>query len=247
MADRWGNFFAAIVAMTVWLVGPIPFASAEGGSSIASAPAVVIGEQEFGNTANGPYFHGSYHSFWGLGLAGGDKVVIDWEAIRTDMWLRLYPPSTSDFNLEQADPIKQQQPSSNGKNEMRFTPSQGGVFPLIVEGRYSGIYSFTVFVKHALTVIMPRLSRLPHRGELRVQVHSPEGTTISDSTLKVNVEARAGRTWKKIGSAPVSNSIAEVSVKVPRTLWHKRVSLRATALGQSYIKTHSRSERVSVP
>ena len=81
---RRGTIRRSLLLTALCLFGALLLPSsamAEGGTSIATAPVVTWGEQEFGNTAQGTHLfvpHG-FDQFWGLNVVAGDKLTIDWE------------------------------------------------------------------------------------------------------------------------------------------------------------------------
>ncbi len=232
-------------------------AHAEGGMSIASAPTVVYGQQEFGDIATGSVTGSScYRSFWSLPAIAGDEIVIDWEAQFLTTMLRVYPVGTNDFNLgsliEEGFSYTAKSPlQDNGKDEEKFIAPVTGAMPMTLSStcnpKEAGTYAFTAYVKHGLSVFLPRVSTLRHRSRIHVQVHSPDGGTVTTPAPDVVIEARLPRgRWRSLGRAPVTTSVATVAVRVPRVFWHRKVSLRATASGESYAKTRSRAYHVRV-
>jgi hypothetical protein len=221
---------------------------AEGGNSIATGPAVVYGQQEFGNTALSPHLTDprGWDQFWNLSVTAGDKLTIDWEATPdTATRLLLYPVGTTDYTIGQQEPATHQGQNSEGKNELHYVVPATGIAPLVVNtggrGHTGALYNFIAYVQHALAVSLPRLAKLIHHKKISVHVHTPEGGEISDESLMVTLEAKArGGSWKTLGKAPVVNSSALVRAKVPSVLWHQRVSVRATASGGAYLPTRSR-------
>jgi hypothetical protein len=246
---------AVICALGTILLVLAPGAAAEGGASIASAPVVTSGQQEFGNTASGPLLedgHGpKLFSFWRLPVTSGDEVTIDWESTNSSALIHLFPVGTNDFNFDPGSRPQQRQGVGIGdRNEFQFTATETGEMPLVftTHGPDGGPYSFTAFVKHALVLALPHIATLPHKETIRVGVHNPEGGVVSDPTLRVAVEARrSGQPWKTIGKAIVVNSLATIHAKVPRSFWSGNLALRATASGTSYVKTRSSIRHVSVP
>lgn len=132
-------------------------AAAEGSASIAGAPVVVYGQQESGNTANGLHvFDGlsviqGWNSFWGLKVAAGDKLRIDWEAPpRSGTHLNLFPVGTTDYTIARAHSLAYQGQNPEGKNELTFEANQSGVMSLDIRAQAAlgTIYSFVVYVHH---------------------------------------------------------------------------------------------------
>jgi hypothetical protein len=220
--------------------------------SVAAGPLVTYGQQQFGSTANGGHLgypaSNSLDSFWNLGVAAGDQLTIDWEAKR-GTHLQVLPVGTTDFSLNQGEPFKVQGLNPEGKNELRFTAPQTGTMPMLLQtiDLYAGPYSFTAFVKHGLVLDMPRLSRLNHVAKVKVGIHTPDGGTINESSVRVTIEARLEGRWLAIGSAPVDGASALVHTHLPHSLWSATTSIRASASGRSYARTFSSALHVSVP
>ncbi len=240
---------AALVTATYFLTF-VPFASAEGGTTIASAPTVAYGQQEFGNTANGGHIettcHGAgplYYLFWDLPVTIDDSVTIDWEAAQPRTELELYPIGTTDFNFGSgSNGFQTQTPAGNGKNELSYVASEGsGTVILAFRNCYyePGAFSFTAYVTHALTLAVPHRT-LHGRGTIAVAVHNPEGGAVNDPSVHVEVQIRTGRgRWRHIGDASVSNSAAVVHYRIPPVLRHQDVVLRAVAFGSDYKRATS--------
>lgn len=255
MKRRLGFALAAGVVLPLVLAA---VAAAEGAPSIASAPVISYGQQAFGNTANGSHFSRSltspylqgWNSFWSLPVVAGDQITVDWEAPpRSGTHLQLYAPGTSDFTVGHARPLAEDFEGEQGRNELRYTAATSGAIPLDVrtQAPNGSTYAFTAYVRHALTLSTPRMDALPHAKTVKIGVHSPEGGTISDPSLIVKLEARAGGAWQTVGRAKVINSVAKVQERLPRSLWHGNVSLRATASGSSYVTTRTSVRHVLVP
>lgn len=79
---------------------------AEGGTSIAAAPAVTYGQQEFGNLSSQvEEYCKHYRSWWTLPVTAGDLVQIDWEAQGAEVDLNLFEAGTTDFNFPQTSTV----------------------------------------------------------------------------------------------------------------------------------------------
>jgi hypothetical protein len=138
-------------------------ALAEGGNSIATAPAVAYGQQQFGNTATGQYLDGScgfgvnaWRSYWLVNATAGDLLTINWEATKGTE-LKLMPVGTTDFTVFQTNPALTESLSSNGKSQVQYSVPQAGAMPLYfrVCSFYEsspGPYAFTVTAQHAVSV-----------------------------------------------------------------------------------------------
>lgn len=233
---------------------------AEGGASIAAAPSIVPGQQEFGNTTNGPGYsdgcQGDYHiSWWILPAISGDNVVIDWEEpeeIRhVYSGLEVLAVGTTDFNWPKASTVVVSSLNSNGKAEASFTATSSGNMPVLVTTSTAdcasgtpGPYAFTVHVTHALNVALPHVGVLRSKGTLAVRVHNPEGGAINDPSLQVELQIKGHGGWQTIGVAPVADSAALVHFKIPSRLRHQRAALRAIVHGPEYKLTASSHVKV---
>lgn len=238
-------------------------AAASGGASIASAPAVAYGQQEFGNTAtDGGTNPGSLlleaqcsevgtNGWWNLPVAAGDEVTVDWEAF-AGSYAMVFPVGTTDFNVVGTHAVIQSNVSSNGKAEMGFRAPISGTMPLVIgaDGEcfidYPGPYSFTAYVKHTLRLSIPRRRVLPLRGTVAVHVSTPEGQPISDSGLQVLVQIQSHGHWRGIGSTSAAGGVANVPYTVPAGLRGSHASLRAIARGNEYEPASSAAVRVRV-
>jgi hypothetical protein len=232
-------------------------AVAEGGPSIAAATPIVFGQQEFGSTAAGAQVRDYGFGFWALNVVAGDRVTIDWEAQSGHPQLDVYAAGTTDFAVVNATAVATQRLTENGRNELVLTAPATGAMPVELsaigtgcgcpEGRDDrGPYDFAATVRHALSVSMPRVRKLPTRGILRVGVRNPEGGLISDPGLTVTLQLkRPGAAWKTIGRAPVANSLATVTYAVPAILRHRKMTLRAVAQGLWFTSRSSAIETVN--
>ncbi|HEY4778860.1 MAG TPA: hypothetical protein VIH47_04630, partial [Solirubrobacterales bacterium] len=107
-------------------------AFAEGGKTIAASTPVSLGQQEFGNTAEGQDLEGQacrYRSYWNVTATAGDLLTIDWEGT-PGTELNLMPVGTTDFTLFQTEPVVHQEESSNHKNQATYTAPVSGSMPL---------------------------------------------------------------------------------------------------------------------
>jgi hypothetical protein len=241
-----------IILAAAIAVGPLLVVSSAhaDGTSIATAQAVALGQQEFGNTINGRLWENNNceegrrkenESYWALGLVVGDELIIDWEAQQPQTKLELFPIGTTDFNLGKVAPLVQQGLSSNNKNELKYTDSTvSGSMPLIIhnascEGTNGpGPYSFAVYVLHAVGVFLPRLSSLRASGAMIVSVRNPEGGNPPGAALSVELQLAGHDGWRTIGTGTTSGTSAVVHFKVPSVLRHRRATLRALVHGHEY-------------
>jgi hypothetical protein len=146
-------------------------AFAEGGKTIATAPPVVYGQQEFGNIAMGQEYPekgcgflggGTYRDqFWTINATAGDLLTIDWGGAG-NMKLWLYPVGTTDYTVFNYETVAEQEQNANGKNQLQYTVPVSGIMPLEFSvcdyggaNEAPGPYNFTVTAQHSLSVSLP--------------------------------------------------------------------------------------------
>jgi hypothetical protein len=240
-----------LTCITLLLVsGLCGTARAEGGASIASAPTVTYGQQEFSNIGGGSHvtaecglfggFSGCcesyYHQFWSLSVLAGDMLTIDWESEVPDLELKLLPVDTTDFTLNKNKAVAEQQLANNGKNELQYKAPQSGPLPMDFKlcKVAPGPYDFTVYVVHTVRLFLARRVKLPTRGTIAVPVRTLDGSPISDPTLQVKLQVKIHNHWHTVGISPVNSGVANVPYRLARKWRHKHVDLRAMAQGASY-------------
>ena len=216
------NLGAASVVALLAAWGWTSSALASGGASIASAPTVVYGQQEFGNLASdngeapcdisGDPIGGS--SWWNLPVTAGDRVTIDYEGDLGGFYL--FPVGTTDFALTSTDPFETSHLGSNGKQRAVFTAGRSGSMPLDLgmnDGCYPvasldppaynmrpGPYDFTAYVLHKLVLSMSaRSNRRQHRTYLYVGAHNPDGVPITNGVHAAFQLLYGGR-WHPTGT-----------------------------------------------
>lgn len=245
------------MAMLV-VMGLLAFGSAsayaDGGKSITSAPSVVYDQQQFGNTANGePDGPCNLNSWWRLAVTAGDEVTVDVEHENAFTYVRVFPVGTTDFTFRTEQPVFEKLWPAK-QFEINLIAAQSGDMPLLFNANPScvqsvdpGPYDFTAYVKHGVRLSVPHRAKLRRRATLKVGARTPEGGTISDSSLTVTVQVKAPhRAWKIVGHAPVQDSAARVKLKIPRKYVGRKVKLRARATGANYLSVTSSAARVRV-
>lgn len=169
----WGRVLLVAGLSLLALALPQTSAMAEGGKTIATAPSVVYGQQEFGNTATGQEYPekgcgflggGTYRDqFWLVNVTTGDLLTINWGGVNgTKLWL--YPPGTTDYTVFNYKTAAEQEQNPNGKNQLQYSVPVSGVMPLEFSvcdfgGEYEGPgpYEFTATAQHGLAVnLLPR-------------------------------------------------------------------------------------------
>jgi hypothetical protein len=244
------------VAVLAILLTGASAALADGGTSIASAPRVTNGQQEFGNTANGAVAGDcswfttvatDYASFWLLPVAAGDNLTIDWEGSGV-VWAGLWPVGTNDFNVNDATTAEQDTLGSNGAQEDTLTATQDGVMPLEFDncGGFRGVspgpYDFTVHVHHGVVFSVPALTTLPLTGSLSVGVRNPDGVTITDPSLSVALQVQGGDgNWTTVGSAPAISGVANIKYSIANSLAGQQVSVQSATNGDASYSSQASS------
>jgi len=238
-------------------------AGADGGPSIASAPTVTYGTQEFGNLNNGEAVQGScentqYREFWLLPVTIGDRVTVNWEI---EGWMSdgsesvagvfVLPVGTNDYNIDNANDITSQNPNSEGKNTSTFTATQTGNIVLDFKNSTYGClngplfaYDFTAYVLHAMALGLPHVSSVREHQRIAVAVSSPGGGQVSGPAVQLQLAYRGK--WYVAGSATATNGVATVRLSYSRSLRGKRLRFRAVASGSSYMRATSQPESVKL-
>ena len=153
------------------------------------------------------------------------------------------------LRLREENPVYSLGLSANKKNEGNFTATKSGSMPLNVtasepycENAKPGPYDFTASVKHAVRLSVPRVPILRSKGTLRVGVHNPEGGPINAPALGIVVELKLGGVWRSIGTGTVTNGIATVEFKVPRSLRNRSTTMQVVASGAEYVTETSSAQ-----
>ena len=258
------SMIAGAAASASLLAVGVSSALAAGGSSIAGATPIVVGQQEFGNTAtdggfpcNAPYDPYNGGSWWSLSVAAGDKITLDYEG---DLGgVLIYPIGTTDFNVTSAN-ADNSHVGSNDKQEYTFTEGRPGSVPMNFamsdscsdldpssSGIHPGPFDFTATVKHGVVLSVPSAVLLPLSGVLNVTASSPSGLPITDPSLAVFVQIQlSGDAWSTVGSATPSNGTATVPYSISGLLSGQTVKLRAVATGMAYTTGLSATRKVTL-
>jgi hypothetical protein len=231
---------AALTAVLVATAVTAGTAWADSGS-IAGAPTVAVGHQEFGNTGSvTPLDSGvRYRTYWLLPVTSGDKVTIDWESQVGNTVLDVFPGGTTDYNVDNTNTLQEQYLNDNDKNELEFQVTSTTTLPLLFSSgdgwdNPTAPYDFTVSLRHAMVLSTPSISNALS-GTVTAGIHSPDGTPLSGSTLSVSLQVSASHVpWTTIGSANPVNGLATIAYKVPASLASKRVTFRFAGSGAGY-------------
>jgi len=218
-----------------------------------------IGQQQFGNTADGVFNACDGASFWKLPLIAGDQVTIDWESSPSSdgdpgaTILYIWPIGTSDFSINNADPLNEFSIGSNGKAESKFTAGSSGSYPLMFQApgcgsAASGAFDFTVYVNHRIVLSTLTVSRInAHGGRVTIGVHTADGQPISSSTLKLTLQGYWNKGWHPIGRQSARSGSVVFTLNLPAALEGSSIKVRVLAAGAGYLSNHTptRSVRVS--
>jgi hypothetical protein len=256
------SIIAALLATVSVLALPQSQAFGAGGKSIESASAVVYGQQEFGNTAEGSYLTSScglfggfagccehaYRSFWSLSVVAGDQLTIDWESQALETELKLAPVGTTDYTLFQTELAAEQSLASNGKNQLTYKPPQSGVMPLYFRqcGNTPGPYDFVATDQHALVVSLDRTSYVTLNTGVTAHASLADGTPVPNGmAFWLNAY------WPRHGfanyEAKSSGGNLRFRLALPPSTIGKTVTLVVVRLaGAEYLATKSTSIRPHV-
>lgn len=190
-----GLVVASVVLITA-LNAPPAFAA--GGATIASAPIVPFGVQEFGTTATGEYDCGP-GEFWNVVLQPSDQITIDWETAKEEYAYEVvvYPAGTTDFSINNVEPLERYYLGDNGKAEAVFSSGTGGTFPIIFAARgcdednHAGPYDFTINRQRAILVSLAPQQNVNTNSMLGATAHFADGTPVPDG-LSFTLEASWG-------------------------------------------------------
>jgi hypothetical protein len=224
-------------------------------STIAGAPTIVPGQQNFGNLASiTPDSDDCASAFWLLPETAGDTITINWETQTSATHLSVYPSGTSDFNVDSADSLQDQGPAENNRNQLTFQITSDGTLPVRFDDNgaegcetgAAGPYDFTVSITHDMVVSVGTLPAALS-GTATVGLDSPDGSPLgAPLTGFIQVSAN-GFPWTTIGQAAAANGAAVVPYAIPATLAGKTVKLRAVGNGPGYTSESSAPQTLKLP
>jgi hypothetical protein len=241
-----------------------PSALAAGGPDIASGATVQPGQQMFGDTSAGNLHECSPADYWNLPLLAGDKATVDWASLTdthgTDyaVYLDLYDAGTTDFSINNAEPIEEYRIGSNHRAESVFAAGRAGTYPLIFwmngenkncEGNDTGgPFNFTVYVAHAVVPALGSVKGLAdRRGSVTLGAHRPDGQPITDQALRLTLMAAwRGHKSQPVASASPTNGTATVGVHLPKSAAGRKVTFRAAAAGTGYRSARSAARKLRI-
>jgi hypothetical protein len=176
-------------------------AFADGGSSIANAPELPIGQQVQGGTTDGC----KNEEFWRLTLLRGDHVRLDYGSLNGEtIVLAIYAPSTTDYTFDGDSPIGSLASSGTSrKAELRYIAPAPGRYVLLFRtaecGGVAMAYEMTGYVRHLTHATLggPTVAR----AHSRIKLH---GTVKGLASGKVVTQSLVHRRWKTISLVSVA-------------------------------------------
>jgi hypothetical protein len=228
MMRSWISVGAAALATVVGLV----FASgalAQGGSSIAAATPLPIGQPVLGGgILNGDGLGTwTYKEFYRAALHSGDEVTVNAEA--TSVWsvrMAFYDPSINDFNMPSDDPYGlggaagAAEVGGNDKGQFKFVAPSSGSWTLYLYNPCLSCtsaqtsYALTAFVRHFTSVRLGGGSRVRVGSRARIT-----GTMQGVRSGKVRVRLlRGGHTVRR----------ATVRISGGRFRWSPKLTRRGS-------------------
>lgn len=191
-ASTAGGVAAAVLIWAAFALIPAS-ASAEGGTSIASAPVVTYGQQQFGNTATGQHledvcFEDEWLSYWNVNVLAGDLLTINWESVADGTQVKLMPVGTTDFTVFHTNEALEQSLSSNNKNQFTYQVPVSGLMPLYFavcgySVNSAGPYAFTANVQHAVFASLTPLLHMRPTGKVSGSATLADGIPVPDGTI----------------------------------------------------------------
>jgi len=234
----------AAAAIATASLAVVPASSlAAGGSTIGSAPIVVYGQQEFGNTAtdnpnsycNLGQGNEESWSFWNVpDLVAGDRVTIDFGGL-SDLYANLYPAGTNDYNFQNANAVASANAEENQHGQILYTTPRDGTMPLEFTSDNcddAGPYNFTAYLSHEIVIgVSAAAYPSAHATRFSVSLHSPDGMALTDPSLRVSFTlVRRGRT-AVLGTVAAPFKLTH---KWSKSLRGKRETVRVTVTGNGY-------------
>jgi len=222
------------------------------GATIASAPGVTYGQQEFGNLLQDASVctgDQGCQTYWQLNVTAGDHIKIDFHSATTESALVVgaYAVGTTDYNRAQTSPEFSDESASTGYGELTFVAPRTGMMPLDMYFGYDayqgqpGPYDFTAYVSHAMLVsIAPHNNPATHTTALQTAVHNPDGVPISVQGLTETIAIKYHGQWETAWTGAAS---ASKTIRWNATLRGHKQSVRVTMSGPSYL-TASATVRV---
>lgn len=231
---RWLLLLPLVVTLVLSMTA---FASAEGSKTVAGAPVIPFGQQQFGNLNNGAVTHNScesdvYTEWWTLNVSAGDHVRIDWEAQQLEYTaLLVYPPGTTDYTYPNTNPILKQELNSNNKNEAIVEATADGSLPVaFTSSDWSclsgtpGPYDFTASLQHALAVALKPYTHIRTNTLVSASVRLANGAPAPDG-LAFNLTVSWGNNESATYAATSSGGGVSFPMALPEAAKGQTASL----------------------
>jgi hypothetical protein len=219
--------------------------------------------QRTGNTSTNVDTCGNKFEFWMLQLKQGDIVKITWGSPAAVDTLALFPAGTLDSDNTGGcyyasgwtswahSPVLSDSNATPTTVKLSQTVvTASGNYPLLfldtTDVGNAGAYSFTTEVLHAAAVSFTRQSKIPGAGTFKAAVLAPDGSSISDSTLKLTLNGYWSNRKHKLATASPTNGIATFDYSLPWRVWGKKIRLEFSGGGSSYQSVTSQNELVKV-
>ncbi len=176
-------------------------ANASGGSSIATAPELPLGQLVAGG--------GQQADFWRIQLFAGDRITFK-ASFPSIYEFSLYAPSVDDFSYANANSVANNPGNAaSGMTEFTFTSPFTGLGTLAVcedvvsesgcgGGSYPkesmDAYTFTATIAHAtnLTISVPTIARRRSTVTIRATISSPAGVPQGNCLIQNQLEPLKG-------------------------------------------------------
>lgn len=251
-----GRFVVSVCAAVAVLCSASS-ALAAGGGNIASAPSVVYGQLEFGNTVTDSGLgapactnDGRGRSWWLLPVLTGDQVKIDLSGHTTGdgFLVAAYNVGTNDFNFVNGpSPYASNVDHQADQAEIVFRAPADGNMPLLVSSCDNvGDYSFTAYVTHGLVAKLAWKGKnyRQHRTYFAVSAYNPDGTPIT-SGLHATVQVYRSGKWSQWGKSTLSQSqFSSFYIAWPRSMKGHWWKVRVVVSGAGYQTATSGTQRV---
>lgn len=225
---------------------------------MATAPRVVPGAQNAGNTSSGSW--NCYSAdYWNLPLARGDQATVDWISQSATSGferhyasdLLVYPAGTDDFSVTSDNYAYSAKVQSNHHGQRIFSAASSGTFPLVFIRNEcqtpGGPFSFSVSVKHSVVLSLGSVKSFADgNGSVTVRAETPGGQPITDENLEIHLLAKWRSKFKDLASTWPTNGKARFSGGLPKGTHGRSVRFKATADGADYLSAHTKRRTVHV-
>lgn len=198
MGRRHLGLGAGAAALVVVLLGG-GVAFANGGSTIANAPDLPLGEQ----VASGWSLplQDRYGEYWRLSLKAGDRLVIDVGVTQTacasgsSRGIDVYSPSVTDYTVGRASPTIEHGTNFNDKDEFVWIAPSPGRWTLFFYGCIKMSYEFTAHLQQftRVAVSAPTLVAVRHPIRIRGRV-----TPVASGKVSIKLSTRGGTSSKVV-------------------------------------------------